>query len=70
MIVLSLVVVRAFTTCNVYDEYLDGYYFNITELGVAAIMNDADAIDDLVKSGCDVKYNETGMDWMNLKYVY
>ena len=70
LILLSLLVVRAFTTCNVYEEYLDGYYYNITELGVAAIKNDADAIDDLVKSGCDVNYNGTGVNWMNLKYVY
>merc|ERR1719318_367482 len=65
-----LLVVGAYTACKVYDEYLDGYYYNITELGVAAVKNNDDAIDNLVNSGCDVNYNGTGVTWMNLKYVY
>ena len=56
-------------SCRVYEEYLDGFYFNISALGVAAIKNDADAVDDLVKDGCDVNYNGTGIRWINMKYV-
>merc|ERR1719431_2280748 len=55
-------------TCRVYQEYLD--YNNITELGVAALENNYEAVDDLIKGGCDVNYNGTGVKLLNLKYVY
>merc|ERR1719347_252609 len=67
VVVACMGLVRGLHTCRVYDEYLD--YVNITELGVAALENNADAVDNLVKIGCDVNYNGTGIRLLNMKYV-
>ena len=68
VVVVFMGLVRGLNTCQVFDEYLD--YVNITELGVAALENNADAVDDLVKNGCDVNYNGTGIRLINMKYVH
>ena len=67
-ILLIMLVCPFVRTCRIYQEYLD--YTNITELGVAALENNDEAVDDLIKGGCDVNYNGTGVKLLNLKYVY
>ena len=63
------VVVGARAVCRLYAEYDDGYYYNITELGVAAVKNDVEVIDDLISTGCDPGYNGTGIQWISMEYV-
>ena len=42
--------------CSIHPEYLNGTYYNISLLGIAAVKNDAEIIDDLINGGCDVNY--------------
>merc|ERR1719233_2714382 len=47
---------QAKSSCPVFRKYYGGVYKNISVLGVAAVKNDVDIVDDLIESGCDLNY--------------
>ena len=65
-IIASLSVVAAATAdCIIHEE--DHFYYNISDLGLAALDNRVDDVDGLLADGCDVNYNGTSVV---LEYSY
>lgn len=58
LIVLSLGVLVQ-SECKIHEQ--EFIFYNISDLGVAVLDNNLDAVDDLIKKGCDVNYNGTGL---------
>ena len=48
--------------CRILNSFRDDKYYNISQLGIAAMDNDYESIDFLVKLGCDPNHNDTAMD--------
>ena len=61
---LSLVA-AAIADCTIHEE--DHFYYNISDLGLAALDNRVDDVDGLLADGCDVNYNDTSVV---LEYSY
>ena len=55
----------AFADCEIHDE--DHFYYNISDLGLAALDNRVDDVDGLLAGGCDLNYNGTAVV---LEYSY
>ena len=55
----------AFADCEIHDE--DHFYYNISDLGLAALDNCVDDVDGLLAGGCDLNYNGTAVV---LEYSY
>ena len=47
---------QAKSSCPVFRNYYGGLYKNISILGVAAVKNDVDIVDELLENGCDLNY--------------
>merc|ERR1711936_373698 len=52
--VIPFLVASAKSECNIHQSMLG--YHNISDLGLAALKNDANAVKDLIEKGCDVNY--------------
>jgi len=55
----------AIAECVIHDE--DHFYYNISDLGLAALDNRIEDVDGLLAGGCDVNYNGTAV---LLEYSY
>ena len=49
------IMAAAMAECEIHDE--DHLYYNVSDLGLAALDDRVDDVDDLLAAGCDVNYN-------------
>ena len=52
-------VATALADCTIHEE--DHHYYNITDLGLAAMDNRVEDVEGLLAAGCDVNFNGTAV---------